>query len=138
MPCSLGFSTARVISRVTRIEIIMPPLHIVHSVGPAHDHSPSGADGRNSDPVFGTERDRLNCNIFDNERGGRNPAPADGTEKPGAFPASRPKCVSESNLLLGAATTTDWKDHLKRIGENRDGHGGMIGTSVRSPHPVIL
>ena len=67
----MGFSTARVISRVTRIEIIMPPLHIVHSVGPAHDHSPSGADGRNSDPVFGTERDRLNCNIFDNERGGR-------------------------------------------------------------------
>ena len=43
-----------------------------------------------------------------------------GTDKPGAFPASRPNGIGKSNVLSGAGTVAEWKDYLKPIRDHHD------------------
>ena len=65
---------ARVIARVIGLlspEIIILP-HTARSVGLFTNNSICEPDGRNSDPVIGTETHRPTCNTSDNEMADRS------------------------------------------------------------------
>jgi len=67
-----------------------------------------------------------------------HPLPTGGANKPLALPALRPERVGELHPLMDACNPIHRKDELERVGEHRDGYGGLIGAFVGSPHPVIL
>lgn len=67
-----------------------------------------------------------------------DPPPTGGTDEPGTLPTLRPERVGELHPLMDACNPIHRKDQLERIREDRDGHGGLIGAFVGSPHPVIL
>ena len=48
-----------------------------------------------------------------------------------------PERVGQLDPLMDAWNAIHRKDQLERIRERRDGHGGLLGTFVRPPHPVI-